>query len=144
MAWSSKDSAQSCWYVYKVSSKEQVWSLLKLAQCWLLGLKSCVFGGCSLCFTWMLVQGGELLGCDQNPYESLFCYFFVLSSAYIRQGCSVFLRNKLSLVYCVIKSFLFFPTMDIDLLKVNHVNLFMCSFSFFLSFTLLQNSVCMA
>jgi len=82
-----------------------------------------------------------MLGYDQNSYESLFCYFFVLSSAYIRKGCSVFLRNKLSLVYCVVKSFLFFPTMDIDLLKVNHVNLFMCSFSFFLSFTLLQNSV---
>ena len=31
-----------------------------------------------------------LLCCDINPYGSLFCYFSVLSSAYIRQGCLVF------------------------------------------------------
>ena len=60
-----------------------------------------MFGGCSLCFIWMLVQGGELLGYDQNPYGSLFCYFSVLSSVYIRQGCPVFyIEDKLPLVYC--------------------------------------------
>jgi len=56
-----------------------------------------------------------------------FCFVLCLYKA--RMPC-ILQKNKLPLVYCNHnKNFLFFPPMDVALLKVNHVNLFVCSFS---------------
>ena len=69
-----------------------------------------------------------------------FCFVLCLYKA--RMPCIS--GNKLPLVYCISNKKLYvFPPMDVAFLKVNHVNLFVCSFSLFFSFTLLHNYVCM-